>query len=73
MLGSVQWLEWVLCGFRVEHVVSSKATTWPLVCDELTAVHVLQPDEVFLPPKQLPSAAQTPSKVGQCDIDASAP
>lgn len=47
--------------------------TWPLVCDELTAVHVLQPDEVFLPPKHLLSAAQTPLKVGQCGIDASAP
>lgn len=49
---------------RVEHIVCSSPGPWPLVFDESTAVHVLQPDEVFIQPKQpsLPATAQ--AKVG---------
>lgn len=53
----------------MEHVVSSNAPTWPLIIDELTAVHVLQPDDVSNQPKQPIPPTQTPSKVGQCDIN----
>ena len=44
---------------RVEHIASSSTGPWPLVFDESTAVHVLQPDEVFIPPKQLSSSTTT--------------
>lgn len=55
---------------RVEHIVFRNAATWPLVFDETTAVHVLQPDEVFQPKQlqQAPSATKTPPKVGRLDV-----
>lgn len=54
----------VLCCCRVEHIVPGNAASVPLVFDESTEVHVLQPDEVFIQPKQQgPPAIPVPVSV----------